>query len=130
MDDLGNMMNMVKAYEQRLMEAAQQQQQQGAGMDPETATKLRSQEILAQAKAENMRQSHAQRTAQRQVQWELDQKRQAEEHNLAMQRQLKEVQVDTAAKDLVTASQIRNDSRSTAAKTAMETAQMGGEENA
>jgi len=124
MDDLGNMMNLVKGYEQRLAEAMQQQQQQSGGVDPETQSKVQSQKIIAEAKAENLRTSHAQRTAQRQVQWELEQKRIQEEHNLAMQRKLKDTQVDTAAKDIVTASKIRNDARSSEAKAQM----TGGEQ--
>lgn len=80
-DDLGRLMNLVKAYEQRL---AQQQQQAGPQLSPEAISKMASEKIVAEAKAANMRESHAQRTAQRQIQWEMEQGRKQDEHNQQM----------------------------------------------
>jgi hypothetical protein len=73
-DQLGKMMNLVKALTQRFQEHNQSQNGNGK-LDPETAAKVQSTMLLAQAKAQNTKTSHAQRTAQRQVQFELEQKR-------------------------------------------------------
>jgi hypothetical protein len=81
-DLFGQLMNHVKAFAQRLQEAMQQQQAGQPGADPEvaaeqarTAAKIQSQIIQAQAKADNMRESHAQRTEQKQISWEKQEER-------------------------------------------------------
>jgi hypothetical protein len=80
-DALAKLMNQVKALAQRAAQAAQKQKgQNGGGLDPETATKLQGQMILAQAKAQNTRESHAQRTAQRQIQFEQQMQQDAQKH--------------------------------------------------
>jgi hypothetical protein len=77
-DSLNELMNQVKAYAQRL---AQQMQSKGApgqngnGQDDETKAKLQGKVIMDQAKAEALKISHAQKTAQRQVQFEMEEKR-------------------------------------------------------
>lgn len=71
-DALGQLMNYIKGLAQRL---AQKQQAQGPQVDPETMSKIQSDQIIAQAKAQNLRESHAQKTAQRQVQFEKDEAR-------------------------------------------------------
>jgi len=78
-------MNQVKAFAQRLQQ--QMQKRNGAGgVDPETQTKLQGKLLLDKAKAANMRESHAQRTAQRQVQFELDQQRKDRESKAELRR--------------------------------------------
>lgn len=72
-DALSQIMNHVKSLAQRIQE--KEQAGNGAGMD-ETQTKLQGKMMLDQAKAQNMRESHAARTAQRQAAFELDQQRQ------------------------------------------------------
>jgi hypothetical protein len=87
---LANLMNLVKAFAQRLaekMKSEQQQQQQGGGVDPETQTKLQGKLMIDQAKAQNMRESHAQKTAQRQVQFEMEQQRKDREHKAQLRRE-------------------------------------------
>ena len=80
-DALAKVMNQVKALAQRAAQAAQKQKgQNGAGLDPQTATKLQGQMILAKAKADNTRESHAQRTAQRQIQFEQQMQQDAQKH--------------------------------------------------
>lgn len=74
-DQLGKLMNMVKAYTQRLQEQMQQNGEQNGGVDPETLAKIQGMLMQAEAKAKNTRDAHAQRTAQRQIQWEMDQQR-------------------------------------------------------
>ena len=80
-DALAKLMNQVKAFAQRAQEAAQKQNGKGTGgPDPETMGKIQSGLIMAKAKAQNTRESHAQRTAQRQIQFEQEMKQRAEEH--------------------------------------------------
>lgn len=89
-DAMGQMMNMVKAYQQRLQQAMEKRaQQQGGngGPDPETIAKIRSQEMLNQAKIEQGAKSHAARTAQRQAQFEMGLQQDAQRHQLELQKQ-------------------------------------------
>jgi hypothetical protein len=96
-DQLGKMMNLVKAMAQRLMEQMQKQQQQGGqGMDPQAAAKIQGTIIQAQTKAKLASDSHAQRTAQRRIQFEQQQKQQAEQHQLDMQIKAAEAGLDIA----------------------------------
>lgn len=75
----------------------QQQKQPAGGGNGEAASKAAAEQakiqaklqgdvILAQAKAQNLRESHAQRTAQRQVQFELEQQRKDRESAAQMRR--------------------------------------------
>lgn len=100
-DSLGRLMNEVKAFAQRLAEQMQRAQQRNGhgGMDPETTGKIRAMQITAQAKAQNSRESHALKTAQRQVQFEIDQRQKKEEH----QQQLNERAQEAAVKQEVEA---------------------------
>ncbi len=80
-DDLGKLMNMVKAYAQRLQQQMQKAQQNGnGGLDPKDASKIQATMLTAKAKAANTRESHAQRTAQRQTQFELKQQQDVQKH--------------------------------------------------
>ena len=78
-DALGNLMNQVKAFAQRAQQAQAKQNGQN-NVDPQTAAKLQGQIILAKAKAENLRESHAQRTAQRQISFEQQIQQEAQKH--------------------------------------------------
>lgn len=69
-DAMGNLNNMLKAFAQRQQEAQQEAQQQGQDLDPETQSKIQANIITAQTKAKIATESHAQKTAQRQVQFE------------------------------------------------------------
>lgn len=93
-DDLGKMMNLVKAMAQR--QAEQQKQQQGNGADPKDAAKVQAMLIQAQTKSKIASESHAQRTAQKQIQFQQTMKQKAEQHKL-----------DVAAKDLEVAGTIK-----------------------
>jgi hypothetical protein len=108
-DALGQLMNMVKAYAQRLQQAMEAQaQQNGQGqMDPKDMAKVQGMQMQAQAKAANTRESHAQRTAQRQVQWEAEQRRKQEQFQMDMQRQKVELSTDVMATDVETAAEIK-----------------------
>lgn len=72
-DLLGQLMNVVKGFAQRLAE--QQQAGNGNGAMDETAAKLQGKLILDQAKAEGTRQKDADRQARDQTKFELQQQR-------------------------------------------------------
>jgi hypothetical protein len=110
-DALGQMMNMVKAYGQRLQEAMQQAAQQNGQqqMDPKDMAKVQAMQLQAQTKAANSRESHAQKTAQKQVQWEAGERRKQQEHQVDMVQRRMELQTDVMAKDVETAAEIRRE---------------------
>ena len=110
-DNMTKMMNFVKAFAQRLQEQQKQAQQQGPQADPKDMAKAQAQMMLAKVKADNTKTAHAQRTAQRQVQWEMEQKRKdqelmfeerreaqraATEHRAASQERMMDVQAEHA----------------------------------
>lgn len=98
-DQLGKLMNLVKAFAQRLQkqqQAAAQKagQANGGGMDPKDASKIAATQATAQAKIQNTRESHAQRTVQRQIQFEQQMKQQAEEHQFDLQKMQAEADLE------------------------------------
>jgi hypothetical protein len=112
-DALGQLMNMVKAFAQRW----QEQQQQGNGQpDPEAMAKIQSMQMQAQAKAANTRESHAQRTAQRQVAFEQKQRQDAEAHALEQRKKIAELETNVAATDIATAAEIQQSRAKAATK--------------
>lgn len=95
-DTLGQLTNFIKAFAQRL------QQQQGAGNngngaeDAKTAATLRGKMMIDAAKAENLRESHALRTAQRQVTFESEEARKDREHAAKLRREAEQALVQSA----------------------------------
>jgi hypothetical protein len=87
---LGKMQNELRAFGQRLQAAIQKRQKaaQGGngsgGPDPQTKAKVAGQLLIAKTKAETARVSHAQKTAQRQIQFQQDMKQDQERHKLEM----------------------------------------------
>jgi len=81
MTAFGKLMNEVKAMAQQASEAAQKQQSQGQPqIDPKDAAKVEATTIMAKTKSKLAAESHAQRTAQKQLAWEMEQKRKAAAH--------------------------------------------------
>lgn len=96
-DVLGKIMNEVKGFAQRLAEQRQKAAQNGdGGMDPKDLAKVKATMLTAQTKAQLAKQSHAERTAQRRLQFEQEQRQSAQKH-----------QTDIAATDLQTAADIQ-----------------------
>jgi hypothetical protein len=93
---LGKLMNFVKAFAQRAQKQAGQQNGQ-AGIDPKAAAQLKGKMLIDQAKAQNLVQSHAMRTAQKQAQFELDQQRKDKELNQRLRREGQQHGLDLAA---------------------------------
>lgn len=73
-DQLNQLMNLIKGFAQRLAQAMQAKaKQNGAGdgkMDPKDQAKIQATMATADTKMKIARESHAQRTAQRQIQFE------------------------------------------------------------
>jgi hypothetical protein len=95
-DDLSKINNVLKGYGQRLQEAAKAAQQQNGGLDGKDKAKVAGMIMQAQTKAALARESHAQRTASRQVQGDLEMQRDAEKHAQEMQFEKQKAQLDIA----------------------------------
>lgn len=111
-DALGQIMNLVKAFAQRLqqqMKAAQANGDGNGAPDPKDKAKAEAIVIQAKVKAESGSTSHAQKTAQRQVSWEAEEKRKQQQHELEMQEQAQFTQAEIAAQDIKTAAEIRRE---------------------
>lgn len=78
--------NEIRAMGQRLQAAAQKQaQSNGNGQaDPQTIAKVKGAAMVAQQKIQQTKDSHAQKTAQRQITFEQQTKQKAEEHRMEM----------------------------------------------
>jgi len=96
-DDLAQIMNQVKGYAQRVkeQEAANAANTQG---DPAAAAKVQATIIQAQTKSKIAEESHAQRTAQRQVQFENQIEQQRQQHELDMQTQAERDRLELASR--------------------------------
>ena len=106
--DLGKLMNIVKGFAQRLQQMMQKQAQQNgaAGPDPKDLAKAKAIEMQAAIKAKNASESHSQRTAQRQVQWEMEQRRKAQEHEFDQAHEAKLTQAEIASQDVKTIAEV------------------------
>lgn len=108
-DLLGKMMNQVKAFAQRQQQQNGNQNGDQNDLDAKTATQLKSQLILAQAKADNSRQSHAQKLEQRRQSHEEQMRQQQAKSELENANTIRRTQVDESATDLKTAAEIRRE---------------------
>lgn len=98
-DQAAQLGNAVKGFAQRLAQAMQagNGQKPGGGIDPKDAAKVQGTIILAKTKAQLATESHAQRTAQRQIAFDLEQQRREREHNADLRRSGQEHALDFAA---------------------------------
>lgn len=88
MDRLTKAQNMIKGFAQRLQQMAKRRNGNGSpGIDPKDLAKITGEEAKTQAKIQQMGASHAARTAQKQVQFELDQQRRDRETDAEIQRE-------------------------------------------
>lgn len=127
-DQLGKLMNLVKAFGQRQQEA-QEQAAQEAAMDPEAQMKIQLQTQAAQQKMQlgqaSAQQKMAIKDAQTQQQLSLKQKQfeqqmsqQMEKHRLEMMTLMEQAQADLTAQGVTTGAQIANESKKTEAQIA------------
>ena len=90
--DLGKLKNELKAFGQRLEMAMKKQQQQAAqnngngGMDPKDMAKVQAMMIQAKTKSDIATHSAAQRTAQKQIQFEQKMKQEQQRHAQEIQK--------------------------------------------
>jgi hypothetical protein len=81
---LSKLTNYIKAFQQRQQQAAQaaaRKNGQGrGGIDPKDMAKVQGMQMIAAAKAKNLSESHAQRAAFKQVEFEQRQQREEREH--------------------------------------------------
>lgn len=109
-DALGKIMNLVKAFAQRLQQQMKAAAANGEnGQDPKDKAKAEAIVINAKVKADAASTSHAQKTAQRQVSWEADEKRKQQQHELDMQAERQQLEADIKATDIETAATIRRE---------------------
>ena len=86
-DELKKLMNLVKAFAQRLMAQMKAAAKQGGtGADPKDMAKVQAMVLQAQTKAKLSEQSHAQKTAQRQIAFEMEQQRKDRESAATLRR--------------------------------------------
>lgn len=94
-DGLAQLMNQVKQIAANSAKAQQSKQQPGGGVPPEAQAKIAAATITATSKAKLAERSHAQRTAQRQIQFEQGLKQDQQKHQLEMARQIQDMQLKT-----------------------------------
>lgn len=107
MDDLGKIANLVRAYGQRLQEQQQQaMQQNGEAVDPSKIVQAQLEQQRGQLKLEQMRQSHAARTAERQTAFELEQQRAEQQHQAELRHSAEQAVVEDASQRLKTEAEL------------------------
>ena len=106
-DDLKQIGNLVKAYGQRLQQQMQAQKQGNGDMSPEDQAKIKAIMATAEAKIQNMRESHANRTAERKLSFEQKMLQDAQKHDLDMAKGDVEHAHDLSARESEMAANIR-----------------------
>lgn len=97
-DMSGKLANLVKGFAQRAQEQMQAGAEGGNGEAEQAKAKIAATIMQAQVKAKNAEESHGQRTAQKQVQFEAAQAREEQKHQLEVRRTLKQQEVEDSAK--------------------------------
>ena len=82
---LSKLMNLVRAMAQRLQQMQEKAAQANGNGNGEAAAKIQAIMMQAKAKSQNARESHAQKTAQKQIQFEQGLKQDAQKAALDMQ---------------------------------------------
>lgn len=105
----GKLANEIKGFAQRLQQQMKASAQAGGdnGKAAETQAKVQSTMIQAKVKADNARESHAQRTAQKQLSWEMEEKRKDDEHRREMQHEVHRQHVEDVTKGMEAAADIQ-----------------------
>lgn len=114
-DALGKLMNLVKAFAQRQAEMAKKAGAAGNGDNgAELASKVQANLILAKTKAETQKASHAQRTAERQVAFDLEQQRKDRETAAEIRRENARTAHELRRENAFTAQELTHDKARTA----------------
>lgn len=115
-DALGKLMNQLKALNQQMQEAQQNQQQPGNQLDPETAVKLKGQLVLAEAKAANSKAAAEQKLQHKQQSHDQRLAQSAESAKLGDVDTINRARTDAGALDIKTAAEIRREGVEAAAQ--------------
>jgi len=107
---LSKLMNLVKAMAQRLQEQMKKaQSQQGNGADPKDMAKVQAMMMQAKVKAQNARESHAEKTAQRQIQFEQQMKQDSMRTQLELKRKAAESGLELKTKAVASHLDLQNE---------------------
>ena len=108
---IGKLGNMIKAFAQRQAAAAKKQAEtngaNGGGLKPEDQAKIQATLLTAQTKAKIATDTHAARTAQRQIAFQQKLKEQREKHQLDVHKAVVEHGAEMHKKDLEGAANVR-----------------------
>lgn len=107
--ELSKLGNLIKGMQQRQQEMAKKAQAQNGngGMDAEAKAKIQATMATAQAKIKIGQDSHAQKTAQRQIAFEQKIKQDAQKHQMEQHKQVLEHGLEVHKKDIETAANVR-----------------------
>jgi hypothetical protein len=103
---LGKAMNELKGFAQRNQAAMEKQQAQQAqaggngGPDPKDKAKIAGTMMMAKAKSDNAKESHAQKTAQRQISFEAKLKQDQQQHHHDLQKDVQKTKAELARENL------------------------------
>lgn len=86
-DDISKVENAIKAFGQQLAEHMKKRAQQNGqnGEAQQEQVKLAAQVLQSKTKSDLARESHAQRTSQKQTQWQMEQERKSAQHSQKLQ---------------------------------------------
>jgi hypothetical protein len=101
------LVGIIRAFAQSQRTASQQQQNGQGQIDPKDIAKIAAERMKTQGKLANMRESHATRTAQKEIQWEREQQREEARHQLELRRELERENVEDIARGLEAGSVVR-----------------------
>lgn len=104
-DMLGGLANMVKAFEQRLMEQQQEQSQQ---LDPDTMNKLRGQEMMFQTKSRITEANAMQKLEIKQKQFQLKMQQDMEKHQIEMAKMMADTNAEIMSGAVKTGADVAN----------------------
>lgn len=104
---LGQLVNHLKGFQQRLQQATAKQNGQ-PGVDPKEMAKLQGQQMIYAAKAQNLVQSHATRTAQRQIQFESEEARKDRAAKAELRRKAAETGLELAHQTMSSAQELQH----------------------
>jgi hypothetical protein len=91
---LGQITNLLKGFAQRFQQQSAAGNGQGGGVDAKDRAKIAATVLTAQTKAKLAQQSHAQRTAQRQVSFEMKEQQEERRHRADLRREQQEHQAE------------------------------------
>lgn len=108
--DLKQLMQAVDAMGKAMQKQAQQGGNGAQGPAPQDMVKAQTAQIMGKIKMDNARKSHAQRTAQKQVSFEMQQQQDAQRHQLEMAKEAQRLQAQAASDQIKLTTEARRGS--------------------